>query len=87
MTDEGGDITIGNNISNSRVDQVGEDSDIVLEVVVDDLRDTGGELKDGNLWRDFQLADHIKKTISWNTSIGVDCSTRLAIGSSSAQLA
>jgi len=40
VSDEGGNITVGDSVSNSRVDEVGEESDTILEVGVDNLHDT-----------------------------------------------
>ena len=48
VSDERGNITVGDSVSNGRIDEVGEESNTVLEVGVDNLHDTGGELHDAD---------------------------------------
>ena len=73
MTDERSNIAIRDAITNSRVDQVGEEGNAHLEVVVCDVHDTRRELQDGNLWGDLKFADSVKKTIDRYSSIRVNC--------------
>jgi len=49
---------------NSRVDLVGEESDAVLEVITDDLHDTGTVLHDGHLGRKEHLCSAIEKAVN-----------------------
>ena len=41
MADEGCNVAVGDCVPNGRVDQVGEESNAVLKVGIDDLHDTG----------------------------------------------
>ena len=73
MTDERSDVTIGDGIPDSGVDQVGEEGNTVLKVGIDDLHDTGGELHDTHIGRLLHFGAGIEKTVSGNTGVGVNC--------------
>ena len=73
VADEGCDVSIGNAVVDSRVNEVGEEGDAVFEVVVRHLHHSGGELKDGYFWRLFHLTDSVEQTIFGYLSIGVNC--------------
>ena len=72
VTHERSDITIGDGVFDSGINQVGEESDTVLEVRVDNLHNTGGELHNTNVGGLLHFRSGIKKTIRGNTSIGID---------------
>jgi len=72
VTDEGGNVTVGDSVTNSSVDEVGEEGDTVLEVGVDDLHDTGAELHDTNFGALLHLGGSVEKTVGRNTGVGVD---------------
>jgi len=73
VADEGGNVTVGDSISNGTVDEIGEESDSVLEVGIDNLHDTRGKLHDANFRGLFHLRARIQETVRGNTSIGVNC--------------
>lgn len=59
VVDEWGDIIVGDSVLNGRVDEVGEECDVVFEVCVYDLYNVGWELYDINVWRLFYFGNSI----------------------------
>lgn len=73
VADKGCNIAVGYSVPDGGVDQVGKESDPVLEVGVDDLHDTGRELHDTHIGRLLHFGAGIEKTVSGNASVGVNC--------------
>ncbi len=72
MSNEGSNITVGDAVLDGRIDQIGEESDAVLEICVDDLHDTGAELQNTDIGRLFHLGAGIEQTIGRDTCVGIN---------------
>lgn len=72
MSNEWGNISVGDSVTNGRVDQVREESDTVLEISVDNLHDTGRELHDTDFRGLLHLGASIQETIRRDTGVGIN---------------
>ena len=91
MADEGRDIAVGDGIANGSINKVGEESDAVLEIGVDDLHDAGGELHDAHVRGELHLGGGIEDAVGGDTGVGVNqndvvAHTDVAIGPGDAAL-
>jgi hypothetical protein len=73
VTDKGSGIAVGDTEANGNVDEVGEECDAVFKVVMGHLHDTGGELKNSDLWVVLELGDGIEKAVHGDFSVRVNC--------------
>ena len=82
VTDKGCDVSIGDAVVDSSVDEIREEGNAVFEVVVRHLHHSGGKLKDGYFWRLFHLTDSVEQTVFGYLSIGVNCVSKVSHESS-----
>ena len=72
MTDKWRNVTISHGVANCAIDEVSEEGNAVFKVVVRDLHDARGELKNSDVGRLVHFGGGVEEAVSGNPGVTVD---------------